>query len=73
MMRDRVHSNALHLTHEVLALALGVRRVGITEAATSLQQRGLISYSRGDIRILDDTGLETAACSCYQAVKRLVP
>lgn len=73
MMRDRVQSNALHLTHEVLALALGVRRVGITRAATSLQQRGLISYSRGDIRILDGTGLETAACSCYQAVKRLVP
>lgn len=71
MMRDRVHSNGLHLTHEVLALALGVRRVGITKAATSLQQRGLISYSRGDIRILDSTGLEMAACSCYQAVKRL--
>jgi CRP-like cAMP-binding protein len=71
MMRDRVHSNALHLTHEFLAHALGVRRVGITKAATSLQQRGLISYSRGDIRILDDAGLEGAACSCYEAVKVL--
>ncbi len=71
MMRDRVHSNALHLTHEFLAHALGVRRVGITKAATSLQQRGLISYSRGDIRILDGAGLEEAACSCYEAVKTL--
>ena len=71
MMRDRVHSNALHLTHEFLAHALGVRRVGITKAATSLQQRGLISYSRGDIRILDDAGLEGAACSCYETVKIL--
>lgn len=71
MMRDRVHSNALHLTHEFLAHALGVRRVGITKAATSLQQRGLISYSRGDIQILDDAGLEGAACSCYEAAKTL--
>ena len=70
-MRDRVHSNALHLTHEFLAHALGVRRVGITKAATSLQQRGLISYSRGDIRILDDAGLEHAACTCYKVVKTL--
>jgi CRP-like cAMP-binding protein len=65
MMRDRVQSDALHLTHEFLANALGVRRVGITKAATSLQQKGLISYSRGDIRILDVAGLEGAACSCY--------
>ena len=71
MMRDRVHSNALHLTHEFLAHALGVRRVGITKAATSLQQKGLISYSRGDIRILDAAGLEAAACSCYEAAKVL--
>jgi CRP-like cAMP-binding protein len=71
MMRDRVRSNALHLTHEFLSHALGVRRVGITKAATALQQRGLISYSRGDIRILDDAGLEVAACSCYQVVKGL--
>jgi CRP-like cAMP-binding protein len=70
-MRDRVHSNALHLTHEFLAHALGVRRVGITKAATSLQQKGLISYSRGDIRILDVDGLQGAACSCYEAAKAL--
>jgi CRP-like cAMP-binding protein len=71
MMRDRVHSNALHLTHEILGLALGVRRVGITKAATSLQQRGLISYSRGEIRILDRQGLEVASCGCYALVKKL--
>lgn len=71
MMRDRVQSNALHLTHEVLGLALGVRRVGITKAATSLQQRGLISYSRGEIRILDRQGLEVASCGCYALVKKL--
>jgi len=71
MMRDRVQSNALHLTHELLAHALGVRRVGITKAATSLQQKGLISYSRGDIRILDVAGLEGAACACYGAARML--
>lgn len=71
MMRDRVKSNALHLTHEFLAHALGVRRVGITKAATSLQQKGLISYSRGDIRILDVAGLEGAACECYAAARVL--
>lgn len=71
MMRDRVQSNALHLTHEILGLALGVRRVGITKAATSLQQRGLISYSRGEIWILDRQGLEVASCGCYALVKKL--
>lgn len=71
MMRDRAQSNALHLTHEILALALGVRRVGITKAATSLQQQGLISYSRGEIRILDRGGLELASCACYALAKSL--
>jgi CRP-like cAMP-binding protein len=71
MMRDRVQSDALHLTHEFLAHALGVRRVGITKAATSLQQKGLISYSRGDIQILDVDGLQGAACTCYGSAKLL--
>jgi len=69
--RDRVRSNHFHLTHEFLSLMLGVRRVGVTEAATSLQKRKLIAYSRGDIQLLDPEGIEAAACECYDAVKEV--
>lgn len=69
MTRDRARSDRLHLTHKFLAYLLGVRRVGITEAANSLHDLGLIEYSRGEILILDAAGLERAACRCYRQAK----
>ncbi len=74
---DRLTSNDLVMTQELISNMLGVRREGVTEAALKIQKAGLISYSRGHIKILDRKGLEHRTCECYQVVKteyeRLLP
>ena len=67
---DRLHGNELVMTQELIANMLGVRREGVTEAAGRLQKAGLISYSRGHIKVLDRPGVETQVCECYAVVKR---
>ena len=66
MTADRLQADEFLLTQEFLAQMLGVRRVGVTEAAGVLERRRIIDYSRGHIHILDRRGLEAAACSCYR-------
>ena len=66
---DRLQSNELSMTQELIANMLGVRREGVTEAAGKLQAAGLITYSRGRITVLDRSRLEAHSCECYQVVK----
>src|SRR5450631_2469326 len=67
---DRLSSNDLSMTQELIANMLGVRREGVTEAAGKLQDAGLISYRRGKITVLNRPGLEARSCECYQVVKK---
>jgi CRP-like cAMP-binding protein len=69
MTRDRLQSQKFYLTHEFLAQTLGVRRVGVTKAASALQQKKLITYRRGHIEIIDGAGLQRASCSCHAKAK----
>jgi CRP-like cAMP-binding protein len=74
---DRLDTNKLEMTQILIANMLGVRREGVNEAASKLQEAGLIEYSRGRITVLDRRGLEARACECYAALKadteRLLP
>ncbi|MGM0987212.1 MAG: Crp/Fnr family transcriptional regulator [Pseudomonadota bacterium] len=67
---DRLPTNELVMTQELIANMLGVRREGVTESAGKLQRAGLISYHRGHISILDRSGLEARVCECYAVVKK---
>jgi CRP-like cAMP-binding protein len=67
---DRLNSNELNMTQELIANMLGVRREGVTEAAGKLQRAGLIRYGRGRIRVIDRPRLEQEVCECYGVVKR---
>jgi len=67
MTQDRAHADSFRVTHDFLAHTFGIRRVGISEAARSLQRRRLIHYSRGDVTVIDRRGLKAASCGCYGA------
>ncbi len=71
MTSDRLHADEFLLTHEFLSHMLGVRREGVTTAASALHRKKLIEYTRGNIKILNRKGLKSAACSCYRIVKDL--
>src|SRR5664279_2252086 len=67
---DRLPSNELNMTQEIMANMLGVRREGVNDAASKLQSAGLIHYSRGRLQVLDRAGIEARSCECYNVVRR---
>lgn len=67
---DGVQADTLPLTHEYLAVMLGMRRAGVTEACLSLRDKGCIDYRRGTMQITNREGLESVACECYEIVKK---
>ena len=69
MSSDGTGSDEIELTHEYLAVMLGVRRAGVTEAAVKAKEAGLIDYRRGRVRILDREGLEARSCECHARTK----
>jgi CRP-like cAMP-binding protein len=70
MTQDRARADTFYVTQEFLAYMMGVRRVGITSAASALQRKGLIKYTRGELTVLDRAALESHACTCYAADRR---
>ena len=71
MSNDRAQSDRFPVTQVFMAYMLGVRRVGVTRAASALQRRGLIAYHRGEMKVVDRAGLERASCSCYAAERAI--
>ncbi len=67
--QERIYSNYLPLTQEFLSHMLGVRRAGVTQIAQKLQERGLIQYHRGNVKIVNQAALEASACECFQCIK----
>ncbi len=68
-VQDRVNSDELKLTHEFISHMLGVRRAGVTQAAQKLQESGLIRYQRGNVKILNQRGLEASSCECFRVLR----
>ncbi len=70
LLSDRLGGDAMEMTHERIAYHLGVRRAGVTEIAGELQRAGIISYTRGSLRVVNREALEAVACECYGALSR---